>query len=107
MRSVIRRSSGRRLGVWDRLLLSAFSGAPLGRRPALGWPLLGVRDPMRQRTVLCRECALACRARATALGTHAAKGEGKGESNNVPHDDPEPLAACVQAHPTTHTRAKP
>jgi len=107
MRSLIRRSSSRHLGVRNRLLLSALPRAPLGRCPALGWPLLDVRDPMRQRTVLYRECAPACCAHAAALGTHAAKGEGQGESNYVPHDDPEPLAACVQAHPTTHTRAKP
>lgn len=62
---------------------------------------------MRQCTVLYRERAPARCTRATALRTHAAKGEGEGESNNVPHDDPEPLAACVQAHPPTHTRAKP
>ena len=62
---------------------------------------------MRKRTALNRECTPACRARATALGAHAAEGEGERESDVVPNDDPEPLAARVQAYPPTDTRAEP
>ena len=62
---------------------------------------------MRKRTALNRECAPACHAHATALGAHAAEGEGEGEGDVVPNDNPEPLAARMQAHPPTDTRAKP
>jgi len=62
---------------------------------------------MRKRTVLDCERASAGRSRPTALGTHAAEGEREREGDIVPHDDPEPIATCVQAHPPTHTRAKP
>ena len=58
---------------------------------------------MRKRTVLNRECATPCRARAAPLGAHAAKGEGEGEGDVIPHDNPEPLATCVQTHPSTDT----
>jgi hypothetical protein len=105
--SLVRRSSGRRLGVRHRLLLSALPRAPLGCRPALGQPLLGVRDSVRERTVLDRKRAAARRARRTALGARAAEGEGKGKGDAVPHDDPEPLAARMPAHPSTHARAEP
>jgi len=62
---------------------------------------------MREHTTFDRECTPACRACATALGAHAAEGEGEGEGDVVPHDDPEPIAARVQAHPQTDTRTKP
>jgi len=65
--SFIRRPAGRRLGVWDRLLLSALPRAPLGRRPVLRWPLLGVRDRVHERPARDHERAPACRAHATAL----------------------------------------
>ena len=62
---------------------------------------------MRERTALDRERAPTHRARPTAFGAHAAKGEGKGEGDAVPHDDSEPLATRVQAHSPTHSRAEP
>lgn len=62
---------------------------------------------MRKRRALNREYTPSCRAHATPLGAHAAEGEGKGKGHVVPHDDPEPLAARVQANPPTDTRAQP